>query len=151
MKSVMYRFANVIGERSTHGVILDFINKLKADQKNLEILGREPGTDKSYIHISDTVSAMVHGYEHNEERVGIFNIGTEDSTDVKTIANAVCETLGLSEVQYRWTGGVDDGRGWKGDVRIMLLGIHKMKSLGWEPKYGSTEAVRLTSQELAKG
>jgi UDP-glucose 4-epimerase len=150
MHGVMYRFANVIGARSTHGVIFDFINKLKADPKKLEILGREPGTDKSYIHISDTVNAMIHGFENAEERVGIFNIGTEDSTDVKTLANTVCKVMNLEDVAYDWTGGVDDGRGWKGDVRIMILGIDKVKALGWVPKYTSTQAVELTASELTK-
>jgi UDP-glucose 4-epimerase len=146
----MYRFANVIGTRSTHGVIFDFINKLRADSEKLEILGREPGTNKSYIHISDTIDAMIFGYEHSEDRVGIFNIGTENATDVKTLADTVCEVMSLENVAYHWTGGVDDGRGWKGDVRIMLLGIDKIKSLGWVPKYQSTQAVELTAQELTK-
>jgi UDP-glucose 4-epimerase len=150
MRSVMYRFANVIGTRSTHGVIFDFINKLRADSEKLEILGREPGTNKSYIHISDTIDAMIFGYEHSEDRVGIFNIGTENATDVKTLADTVCEVMSLENVAYHWTGGVDDGRGWKGDVRIMLLGIDKIKSLGWVPKYQSTQAVELTAQELTK-
>jgi UDP-glucose 4-epimerase len=150
MHSLMYRFANVIGERSTHGVIFDFINKLRANPKSLEILGREPGTDKSYIHISDTINAMVHAYKHAEERVGIYNIGCEDSTDVKTLADTVCRVMNLEDVAYDWTGGVDDGRGWKGDVRIMMLKIDKIKALGWTPKYKSTKAVELTASELTK-
>jgi UDP-glucose 4-epimerase len=150
MHGVMYRFANVIGARSTHGVIFDFINKLRADSKNLEILGREPGTNKSYIHISDTVDAMIFGYEHSEEKVGIFNIGTENATDVKTLADVVCGVMNLEDVTYDWTGGVDDGRGWKGDVRVMLLGIDKIKALGWTPKHQSTQAVELTASELTK-
>lgn len=150
MHGVLYRFANVIGARSTHGVIFDFINKLRADSKRLEILGREPGTNKSYIHISDTVDAMIFGYEHSEEKVGMFNIGTENATDVKTLADVVCKVMNLEDVTYHWTGGVDDGRGWKGDVRIMLLGIDKIKALGWTPKYQSTQAVELTASELTK-
>jgi UDP-glucose 4-epimerase len=150
MHGVMYRFANVIGARSTHGVIFDFINKLRADSKRLEILGREPGTNKSYIHISDTVDAMIFGYEHSEEKVGIFNIGTENATDVKTLADVVCGVMNLEDVAYDWTGGVDDGRGWKGDVRVMLLGIDKIKALGWTPKHQSSQAVELTAQELTK-
>jgi UDP-glucose 4-epimerase len=150
MHGVMYRFANVIGARSTHGVIFDFINKLRANSQVLEILGREPGTNKSYIHISDTVNAMVHGYEHSQDKVGIYNIGTEDATDVKTIADVVCKVMGLEQVSYKWTGGVDNGRGWKGDVRIMILGIEKIKALGWTPRHPSTKAVELTASELTK-
>jgi UDP-glucose 4-epimerase len=151
MNAVMYRFANVIGSRSTHGVIFDFINKLKANPQALEILGREPGTKKSYIHISDCVDGMVFACENTKENVGIFNIGSEDACDVKAIADIVCREMGLENVEYQWTGGVDDGRGWRGDIKVMVLGIEKMKGLGWNPKYGSEEAVRLTAESLVKG
>lgn len=151
MHAVMYRFANVIGPRSTHGVIFDFVNKLRVNPHTLEILGREPGTKKSYIHISDCTDGMVHAYENFPEKVGIYNIGSEDFIDVKTIADIICEEMNLKDVKYSWTGGVDDGRGWKGDVRTMLLSIERMKALGWKPKYGSMEAVRLTARELVKG
>jgi UDP-glucose 4-epimerase len=151
MHTVMYRFANVIGPRSTHGVIFDFINKLRANPQTLEILGREPGTKKSYIHISDCIDGMIHAYENSKETVGIYNIGSEDFVDVKIIADVVCSEMNLKDVKYSWTGGVDDGRGWKGDVRTMLLDIKRMKSLGWKPKHGSEEAVRLTARALVKG
>ena len=151
MRSVLYRFANVIGPRSTHGVIFDFVNKLRANPQSLEILGREPGTKKSYIHISDCIEAMVHAHENSKETVGIFNIGSEDYVDVRAIADIVCQEMGCADVKYDWTGGVDDGRGWKGDVKIMLLGIDKIKALGWSPKYDSGEAIRLTARELVKG
>ncbi len=151
MRTVMYRFANVIGSRSTHGVIYDFMNKLKANPNTMEILGREPGTKKSYIHISDTIDGIIHAYENSDEKVGIYNIGSEDSIDVRDIANIVCKEMGLQDVKYQWTGGVDDGRGWKGDIKTMLLDIEKMKELLWKPRYGSSEAVGLTARELAKG
>ncbi|MEE9150792.1 MAG: NAD-dependent epimerase/dehydratase family protein [Thermoplasmata archaeon] len=151
MDMVMYRFANVIGPRSTHGVIFDFVNKLRANSHTLKILGREPGTKKSYIHISDCINGMVHAYENSTEKVGIYNIGSEDFIDVRTIADVVCQEMNLKDAKYSWTGGVDDGRGWKGDVKTMLLSIEGMKALGWKPKYGSKEAVRLTAQNLVKG
>jgi UDP-glucose 4-epimerase len=151
MRTVMYRFANVIGSRSTHGVIYDFMNKLKVNPNTMEILGREPGTKKSYIHISDTIDGIIHAYENSDEKVGIYNIGSEDSIDVRDIADIVCKEMGLQDVKYHWTGGVDDGRGWKGDIKTMLLDIEEMKKLGWKPRYGSSEAVGLTARELAKG
>lgn len=151
MHAVMYRFANVIGSRSTHGVIFDFVNKLNKNPQALEILGREPGTKKSYIHISDCVDGMVFACENTQENVGVFNIGSEDAVDVKTIANSVCKEMGLENVNYQWTGGVDDGRGWRGDIKVMVLSIEKMKALGWKPKYGSEKAVRLTAEVLVKG
>ena len=151
LKSCFYRFANVVGSRSTHGVIHDFIRKLKSDPTTLEILGREPGTVKSYCHISDCVQALVHGWKSLSEPVEIFNIGSDDAIDVRTIADAVVREMGLEDVAYQWTGGVDDGRGWKGDVRRMQLAIDKLKSTGWTPKYSSEEAVGLAARELISG
>lgn len=149
MHGVLYRFANVVGSRGTHGVIFDFINKLRANSNDLEILG-DGKQKKSYVHVADCVEAMVLGYEGTEEPLGIYNIGTEQSTDVITIADIVTEVMGMSGVTYRTTGGVDGGRGWKGDVKVMSLDVKTIMGLGWEPRYTSDEAVRVTTQALLK-
>ena len=149
MRGVLYRFANVVGSRGTHGVIYDFIKKLRADGNRLEILG-DGKQRKSYVHVKDCVEAMVMGYEGNEEDLGIYNIGTEQSTDVITIADIVSEVMGLAGVKYHTTGGVDGGRGWKGDVKVMSLDVKAILGLGWEPRYGSDEAIRVTAQSLLK-
>ena len=144
MNTVIYRFANIVGPRSTHGVIYDFIMKLKNNPRELEILG--DGTQKkSYLYIEDCVDAIIYGYEHRKEDVEIFNIGSDDWIDVKKIADIVVEEMGLENVKYRFTGGK---RGWKGDVPKMLLSIEKIKSYGWKPKYSSEESVRLTARHL---
>jgi UDP-glucose 4-epimerase len=94
---------------------------------------------------------MVFAHEHSPDRVGIYNIGSHDAIDVRAIANIVCTEMSLEDVKYHWTGGVDDGRGWKGDVKTMLLATEKLEALGWKAGYGSEEAVRLTARELLKG
>lgn len=55
--------------------------------------------------------------------------------------------MGL-EADIRLTGGVDGGRGWKGDVKIMQLDMNELLSTGWTPKYGSADAVRLTAESV---
>lgn len=142
MQAWIYRFANVIGRRSTHGVIYDFIMKLRRNPKELEILGNGE-QNKSYIYISDCVDAMFAGLKA-DGRVNIFNIGSEDQIKVRRIAEIVCEELGLSP-KFRFTGGE---RGWKGDVPVMLLSIDRLKKLGWKPKYSSEEAVRMAVKDL---
>jgi len=144
----IFRFANVIGPRSTHGVIYDFINKLKKNPKELEILGDGTQT-KSYLYIDDCVEGMIFGLEKRKEDIEIFNLGSEDWISVKRIAEIVVEEMGLSGVKFVFTGGVN-GRGWKGDVKYMRLSIEKIKSYGWKPKYTSEEAVRLTARALIK-
>ncbi len=142
-KARIYRLANIIGERSTHGIIFDFISKLKQNPKQLEILG--DGTqNKSYLYVSDCIEGIKQGIEHAKGTVEIFNIGSEDRIDVKSIAKIVKEEMNLQNTIEHYTGGVDGGRGWKGDVKEMLLDISKLKSLGWEPAYNSYEAVKLT-------
>ena len=149
MHGVIYRFANVVGSRGTHGVIFDFIHKLRDNPNELEILG-DGKQRKSYIHVRDCVEAMVLGYESVEDEVGILNIGTEQSTDVITIADIVTEVMGLGGVRYRTTGGVDGGRGWRGDVKVMSLDVGALLALGFEPRYTSDEAVRATAEALLK-
>ncbi len=138
----IYRFANVIGKRSNHGVIYDFIMKLKRNPNELEILG-DGEQNKSYIYIEDCVDAMFHGLKADES-VNIFNIGTEDQIKVKRIAEIVCEEMGLNP-EFKFTGG---RRGWKGDVPVMLLSIEKIKKIGWKPKYNSEKAVKLAVKDL---
>lgn len=146
MRSVIYRFANVVGPRSTHGVTYDFIKKLRKDGSELEILG-DGSQKKSYLYISDCIDAMLFGIEKSSDRVEILNIGSEDWVDVRKIADIISEEMHLSP-EYRFTGGVDGGRGWKGDVKIMRLSIDKLRNMGWQPEHGSEEAIRMTARWL---
>ncbi|MDD4579986.1 MAG: UDP-glucose 4-epimerase, partial [Methanothrix sp.] len=83
------------------------------------------------------------------EQVNVFNIGSEDSVDVTQIADIIARLMGLSGVRYRYTGGVD-GRGWKGDVKVMLLSIDRIKKLGWRPKMGSAQAIESAVKALSR-
>lgn len=147
-RGIALRYANVVGPRSRRGVIYDFIKKLKANPRELEILGDGTQT-KSYIWIEDAIEATVVAWKKMRGDFEAFNIGSEDAISVKEIADIVVEVLGLKGVKYRFTGGID-GRGWPGDVKYMHLDISKLKSLGWTPRYTSREAVRMAAKHLAK-
>jgi UDP-glucose 4-epimerase len=146
-KAVIYRLANITGPRSTHGVVYDFVQKLKKNSRELEVLG-SGSQKKSYLLVDDCMEAMRVGLEKAEDQVEIYNIGSEDQIAVNTIANIVIEEMGLKDVRLRFTGGVDGGRGWIGDVKSMLLDISRLSSTGWNPKYSSEESVRLTVRKL---
>jgi len=146
-KAVIYRLANIVGPRSRHGVIYDFIEKLKRNPGELEILGDGTQT-KSYLHVRDCVDAILLGLEKSTEQVEIFNVGSEDQVDVKTIAQIVIDEMKLKNVKLIFTGGVEGGRGWKGDVKNMLLDITKLKTLGWRPRLNSKQAVREAAKSL---
>jgi UDP-glucose 4-epimerase len=145
MQAWIYRFANVIGQRSGHGVIYDFIQKLRTNPVELEILGDGTQT-KSYIYISDCIEAMRVGLQAaaDEERVHIINIGTDSMTSVTRIAELVAGAMNLAP-EFTYTGGK---RGWKGDVPVMLLDASKLVALGWQQRYNSEEAVKRAIRDL---
>jgi UDP-glucose 4-epimerase len=148
MQSWIYRFANIVGERGTHGVLVDFIRKLRENSGKLEILGSGKQR-KSYLEVKDCIRAMIHAVEHSSGEVNVFNIGSEDSVDVTEIADIVVGQMGLDGVEYNYTGGID-GRGWRGDVKLMLLSIEKIKRLGWSPELGSARALEVAVKALLK-
>jgi UDP-glucose 4-epimerase len=138
------RFANVIGSRTTHGVIFDFLQKLKDNPGELEILG--DGTqEKPYLHVADCVDGILFAFEHSDERINVFNLGPDSSTDVTTIANIIGERLGLRDVAFKYTGGE---RGWPGDVPQVRYDIKKMKTLGWQASLTSDEAVKKALEDI---
>jgi len=149
IRALILRYANIIGSRLRHGVVYDFIRKLKKTPDKLEILG--DGTQrKSYLHISDAVEATIAAFEHfieSDKLVDIYNIGNNDWITVKEIADIVSRVMNLNP-EYHFTGGVEGGRGWVGDVKLMLLDISKLKSIGWSPKFSSGEAIELAAREI---
>ena len=148
-QAVICRLANIVGSRSRHGVIYDFIMKLQKNPRELEILG--DGTQrKSYLYVDDLISALSIIMKNISSRVEVFNVGSEDWVDVKRIAEIIVEEMNLGDVVFRFTGGVNGGRGWRGDVKYMLLSVEKLKTLGWKPRFNSAEAVRKTAKELIK-
>ena len=147
-KAVIYRLANVVGPRSNHGVIWDFVGKLRGSPGELEVLG-DGSQSKSYLYIDDCVDGFLKGNE-SVEQVAVFNIGSMDRTSVLRIAEIVKEEAGQPEAMIRLTGGVDGGRGWKGDVKLMQLDTASLRRLGWAPRYNSEEAVRLTARTVSK-
>ncbi len=139
MSSLVFRFPNVIGPHLTHGVIYDFMNRLSQDGSHLRILGDGRQT-KPYIFVNDLVDAIIK-FMDVTNGVTLFNVGVEGTTSVKTIADIVCEEMGIPNVSYEYTGGEC---GWKGDVPKFLYNTDKIKAAGWKAKYTSDEAVRMT-------
>ena len=147
IEGVILRLANVIGLRGRHGLIWDLVHKLKINQDELELLGDGKQT-KSFIHISDAINGIFSSLNNLQDKVEVFNLGSEDSVEIMDVAKIVCKNMGLNEIKINLTGGVDDGRGWKGDIKIAHLDISKLKNLGWRPKLSSLEAADVTSQEI---
>lgn len=144
MDALVFRFPNVIGPRLTHGVVHDFIAKLRSNPKELEILG-DGNQEKPYIYVSDLIDAILQFYQvADKSGVTLYNVGVEGSTSVTRIAEMVCEEMKLSDVKFNYTGG--EG-GWKGDVPKFSYSIDKIQRDGWSAKLSSDEAVRRTIRE----
>ena len=142
MRSWLFRFANIIGRRGTHGVLVDFTEKLKKNPRELEILGDGTQT-KSYLMVDECVDGMLFGTEESGGRVNIFNLGSTDRINVTRIAEILVEEAGLRGVKFNYTGG---DRGWAGDIPKFLLSTEKIQRLGWKPRLGSEDAVRTAAK-----
>lgn len=151
IKTLILRYANIVGPRLRHGVIYDFIMKLLRDPARLEILG-DGSQRKSYLHVSDAIDATLAALDNlivTGEYSETYNVGNEDWTTVREIADTVAKAMGLEEVKYIYKPATPDGRGWPGDVKVMLLDITKIKeATGWQPKMNSLEAVKAAAAQL---
>lgn len=143
MNTMIFRFANVIGPHLTHGVIFDFIKKLEANPKELQILGDGQQT-KPYIYALDLIDAICEKTKNIPSGISVYNCGVESCSSVNEIADIVCKKLGLSDVKYKYTG---QKIGWAGDVPNYQFDISKIKSAGWRAKYTSNEAVEKTVED----
>ena len=144
MQGWIYRFANVVGIRGTHGVIVDFINKLRKNSHELEILG-DGKQRKPYLYVTECVDGILFGFERSNEEVNFFNLGCDSATEVTRIGELVVDEMNLRDVKFKYTGGK---RGWKGDVPQFQFDIEKIKKLGWEASLSSDDAVRKAVRDL---
>jgi len=140
----LFRFGNVVGARMGHGVIYDFIRKLRKNPGELEILG-DGNQEKNFFLVEDCIEGMFQAFQNSNSQCDVFTLGCESFTRVTRIAQIVAEEMGLKNVKFKYTGGK---RGWPGDVPVVHFDISKMKRLGWEPRYSSDEAVRVAARCL---
>lgn len=148
MRGVILRLANIVGERSGHGVVPDFVKKLSNDPTRLDVLG-DGLQKKSYLYVDDCVDGIIKSVVETDDRVAVYNVGGLDSIPVNMIARIVASAMGLNDLDISYSGGTRDGRGWVGDVKKMQLDVGKLRNLGWHPLHDSAESVRLTAEGIA--
>jgi UDP-glucose 4-epimerase len=145
-RAYIYRFPNVVGVPATHGVMLDFVRKLKITPKELHVLG--DGTQqKGYLHVEELIDAMLLIQKKSNDKVSIFNVGADDEgISVRVIAE---ETVRMASPG----AGIKYGKGnkgWVGDVPKFVYSINKLKMLGWTPKLSSEQAVLKAIHQIVK-
>jgi UDP-glucose 4-epimerase len=132
------RFPNVVGERFTHGVIYDFVKKLRANPAELTVLGNGQQY-KPYVYVKDLVDGIMFCWKNSSEKINVYNLGVDSRTRVRDIAAMVIEEMGL-HAEIKYTGG---DRGWVGDVPEFSYDLSKVQKLGWKASRTSDEAVRI--------
>ena len=139
MKTIAFRFANVVGPKQTHGVAFDFLKKLQNGTTKLEILGNGKQS-KSYIYVEDVIDGVLLANAKISSGYEVFNLSTDDQVTVNVIAKLCKDAMKIESgiVVNSYTGG---DRGWKGDVPVVRISANKIKRLGWAPRFNSLEAL----------
>ena len=145
MKAWIFRFANIIGPRATHGVIYDLILKLMKDPSVVEVLG-DGSQEKPYLHVSDCVDAIMTVFNKCSEEVNLYNLGCDSTTSVSYIARRVVDSMELAAARIVYTGTT---RGWPGDVSWFRYDISKISAL-WRSSMNSDQAVDKAVPEIAE-
>jgi UDP-glucose 4-epimerase len=137
-RGLTFRFVSLLGERYTHGHVIDFYRKLKADPTRIEVLG-DGRQEKSYLYVQDCVSALLRAVEHHGDEAGydVYNLGLDETVVVDDSLRVICDHLGVDPV-VEHTGG---RRGWAGDSPLIHLDTTKIRSLGWTPRLSLREAI----------
>jgi UDP-glucose 4-epimerase len=138
INGISLRLGNILGPRLTHGVIFDFYNKLMKNPMELQIIG-DGKQKKSYMHVFDTVGAIMHLLGSDMSKTRAINVASEGRLTVDEIADIVIKELDLENVSRNYTG---EQGGWTGDVVKTDLDISYLQSLGWTNQIEIDEAVR---------
>ena len=138
----VFRFGNVIGKRMSHGVIYDFIQKLRKDPHRLIILG-DGKQRKNYFLVEECIDGMLYCYHRLKNTYNLINLGAETSTNVQKIAKIIIQEMGLKDVRIIIEGSP---RAWPGDQPKVFLSVRAIRKLGWRAKHASDQAVRIATR-----
>lgn len=134
-KALIFRFPNVVGRPLTHGVIFDFLKKIKQDPRKLNVLGNGK-QKKIYMHVSDLLDAMLFIERKTKNGIHIFNIGPKDKgIFVKDIANKIAIHFGKNtKINYE-----KKKQGWVGDIPSFHYNTSKLLRLGFKKKISNSD------------
>lgn len=139
----IFRLVSILGERYTHGHVFDFYNQLLQNPNKLSVLGNGKQR-KSYLYIQDCLDAMLWVLNKVNDKINIFNLGTDEYCDVNDSVDWICDYLSLSPERY-YTGGEC---GWIGDNPFIFLDCSRIRKLGWKPKLSIREGITQTIKYL---
>lgn len=143
IQAYIFRFVSILGERYTHGHVIDFYKKLENNPNQLEILG-DGNQAKSYLYVQDCIDAIFLALKKSYKKVNIFNLGNNDYCQVKDSVDWIATELGVSP-KLNYLGGT---RGWIGDNPFIFLDCNKIVNLGWQPKLTIRQSIIKTLNYL---
>jgi UDP-glucose 4-epimerase len=139
LQGYIFRFVSILGERYSHGHVFDFYQQLSQHPEHLHVLG-DGHQKKSYLYVKDCIDAILTAIERANDKVNIFNLGTDEYCEVNDSIGWICEHLGLRP-KLTYSGGE---RGWVGDSPFILLDCSRIRALGWGPRLTIKQAVLAT-------
>jgi len=149
LRAIIFRFGNIVGERTTHGVIYDFIRQLAGNSAALKVLGNGFQA-KPYVYVHDLVNGLMFGQQRccdlEASKFDVYNIAPDGATSVRFIAEELIAQLSLqgrTKIHYG-----DSARGWPGDVPQSRMASSKLKQAGFSLPRNSDEAVRLAISRI---
>jgi UDP-glucose 4-epimerase len=138
-KGYIFRNVSILGARYTHGHIFDFYRQLRTHPTRLDVLGNGKQR-KSYLNVEDCIDAVLCAVEAPTEKAVVYNLGTEEHSDVTDSIRWICEYLDLKP-ELKFAGG---DRGWIGDSPFIFLDCARIRALGWRPRFSIREGVLQT-------
>jgi UDP-glucose 4-epimerase len=143
MQGFVFRFVSILGERYSHGHIVDFCKQLKDHPDVLHVLGNGKQR-KSYLYVQDCIDAILTVIGKSTAKTTVLNLGTDEYCQVNDSIGWICEELGVTP-EIRYGGGE---RGWIGDNPFIFLDCSAVRALGWKPKLTIKQGVIQTVRYL---
>jgi UDP-glucose 4-epimerase len=144
LQAYIFRFVSILGERYSHGHVFDFYQQLAEHPEHLHVLGNGHQR-KSYLYVQDCIDGILAAIERANDKVNIFNLGTDEYCEVNDSIGWICEHLGLRP-KFTYSGGE---RGWVGDSPFILLDCSRIRALGWRPRLTIKQAVLATIEYVS--
>ena len=135
-QAYIFRFVSILGERYSHGHVFDFCKSLSANPNELSVLGNGHQR-KSYLYVQDCIDAVLLAIQRAQDKVNIFNLGTDEFCEVNDSIGWITSHLGLTP-KLVYTGGE---RGWIGDSPFIFLDCSRIRALGWRPRLSIKEGL----------
>ena len=139
IRAFIFRFVSLLGERYTHGHVVDFYRQLIQHPDSLHVLG-DGRQRKSYLYIGDCVEAVLTALANDGPGVQVYNLGTDEYCEVNDSISWICQAMNVKP-QITYGGGT---RGWIGDNPFIFLDCSAMRGLGWRPTLTIRESVERT-------